>query len=203
LNGYVPRPAWADEKYDKAQVNTSMLGATSIGWYSCSSSQQSIVNNAIANAKTEINNCRTYMGKWCDNAYVTIFGSYIGSSPSRWTRVKNTYNYMNDRINSNFQIHCAPSGCGDPPCYAYVYPSDSGFRIHLCGKFWAAPATSGYDTQFGVMIHEFSHFSSVGATDDHQYGRTSCVNMATHSPSLAVDNADSYEYFAEDRPRCG
>jgi len=200
LVGYVPRPAWADEKYDNPQVNTSILHTTSITWNYCSLAQQNTVNTAIANAKTQITNVRTYLSRYCDSNYVTIFGRHLGTT--RWSKVSTTYTNMNTRINSNFQIHCQPSSCGDPPCYAYVYQTDSTYRIHLCGKFWAAPASSGVDTQFGVLVHELSHFSTVGYTEDYQYGRTGCVNLAVSNPDLAVSNADNYEYFAEDHPVC-
>jgi len=204
LVGYVSRPAWADEKFDNVHNTTSILHTTSVTWVSCSSSQQATVNTAIQNAKTQITNCRNYFGYGiCDSAYVRYFGSYIGSSPSRWNTVKTTFANMDARINSAFSVNCAPANCGIPPCYAYVYPTDASYTIYLCGKTWAAPADAAMDTQWGVLVHELSHFSTVGYTNDYQYGLDACLNLAKVNPTQSVANADSHEYFAEYKPvRC-
>jgi peptidyl-Lys metalloendopeptidase len=50
------------------------------------------------------------------------------------------------------------------------------------------------------MIHEMSHFNVVAGTEDHAYGQTAAAQLAVSSPSKAVDNADSHEYFAENTP---
>jgi len=45
-----------------------------------------------------------------------------------------------------------------------------------------------------------SHFNVVAGTDDHVYGQSGAASLAISNPSLAVDNADSHEYFAENTP---
>lgn len=55
-------------------------------------------------------------------------------------------------------------------------------------------------TQAGTLVHESSHFTANGGTDDHAYGQTACKSLALSSPANAVDNADSHEYFAENTP---
>jgi peptidyl-Lys metalloendopeptidase len=54
--------------------------------------------------------------------------------------------------------------------------------------------------QSGTLIHESSHFTRNGGTDDNTYGQSSCKSLAISSPADAVDNADSHEYFAENNP---
>lgn len=54
--------------------------------------------------------------------------------------------------------------------------------------------------QSGTLIHESSHFTSNGGTDDHTYGQSSCKSLAISDPNSAIDNADSHEYFAENNP---
>ena len=46
-----------------------------------------------------------------------------------------------------------------------------------------------------------AHVSSQnGGTDDIVYGQSSAKSLAKSSPSQAVQNADSHEYFAENNP---
>ena len=71
--------------------------------------------------------------------------------------------------------------------------------IYLCGAFWEAP-NIGTDSRAGTLIHESSHFTLNGGTDDYAYGQTSCKALAISSPSRAIMNADSHEYFAENNP---
>jgi len=127
---------------------------------------------------------------------------YYTSVPSRWAYVKQGYVNELARLNSYFAIDCAPSACQVPANWAYVYPTDSYYTIHLCGKFWTSPADLGWDTKWGVLIHELSHFQYIRATGDHAYGYASCTTLAYNSPATAIQNADSYEYFAESRPTC-
>ena len=77
-------------------------------------------------------------------------------------------------------------------------PDDFG-KIYLCGAFWAAPNT-GTDSRAGTLIHESSHFTLNGGTADNAYGQTACRALAKSSPSKAIMNADSHEYFAENNP---
>ena len=86
------------------------------------------------------------------------------------------------------------AGCNED-CYAFVYPTKP-YEIFLCNQFWTAPDT-GTDSKFGTLIHEMSHFYVVAGTDDHVYGQTACLSLAETDAVLAVDNADSHEYFAE------
>jgi hypothetical protein len=71
--------------------------------------------------------------------------------------------------------------------------------IYVCSGFWNA-AVTGTDSRAGTLIHEISHFTVVASTEDHVYGPSGAMNLATSNPALAVDNADNHEYFAENTP---
>jgi len=77
-------------------------------------------------------------------------------------------------------------------------PDDFG-SVYLCGAFWNAPET-GTDSKAGTLIHETSHFTENGGTQDYAYGQTNCKSLATSSPDEAIFNADSHEYFTENNP---
>jgi len=105
-------------------------------------------------------------------------------------------------------VHCeeiAPDGCG-PREYAFVF-SDRPYHLHLCPSFFGLPSLgalrpgtrrSDFGTREGTIIHEMSHFLHVAGTEDHCYSRRECASMARRAPQLAIDNADSFQYFAED-----
>ena len=124
--------------------------------------------------------------------YTTWFGA---PDSGRFNTVSNHYN----SIRSAFQSAPIVVDCAcDEPYYAYVY-ANQPYRIYVCNAFWSAPAT-GTDSKAGTLVHEMSHFNVVAATDDHVYGQNGCKNLANSSPNLAVENADSHEYFAENTP---
>lgn len=54
--------------------------------------------------------------------------------------------------------------------------------------------------QAGTIIHESSHFTKNGGTNDYVYGQSAAKSLALSNPSRAVMNADSHEYFAENNP---
>jgi Lysine-specific metallo-endopeptidase len=108
--------------------------------------------------------------------------------------------------------------------YAFVYPGieERGKfekTVHLGKAFW----TADDKTRAGTLIHEVSHFLSVGGTDDvgsqrkdrnavdfpgkspskygspAAYGGARAARLAISNPSLALKNADSFEFFIEGR----
>lgn len=90
--------------------------------------------------------------------------------------------------------------------YANVL-ADQPYRVNLCSAFFAQPSMQGivpgsgeFDnvTREGTIIHEISHFEVVSGTEDHCYTRSVCPGMARTDPNLAIENADSFQYFAED-----
>lgn len=87
----------------------------------------------------------------------------------------------------------------DPPqdgTYAYVYAGDQEHKIYLDSAFDSAPAT-GEDSKAGVLAHEMSHFSDVGGTEDHVYGKDGAQALAQKNPASALNNADNFEYYVE------
>ena len=98
-----------------------------------------------------------------------------------------------------------PDGCATGE-YAYVY-SDRPYHMHLCPSFFELPSMRGlrpgtrrsdFGTREGTIVHELSHFVTVAETHDHCYSRTDCSLMAIDAPELAIENADSFQYFTED-----
>jgi peptidyl-Lys metalloendopeptidase len=80
--------------------------------------------------------------------------------------------------------------------YAYVSP-DKSFVITLGYFFFNAPE-SGFSSKPGVLVHELSHFTLAGATQDPDiYGPDAAKSIALSNPEKAISNAENIEYFVE------
>ncbi|KAH9478705.1 Peptidyl-Lys metalloendopeptidase [Psilocybe cubensis] len=160
----------------------------------CSSSQQSALVSAASAAQSYAASSLSYLKSHTSatTRYTTWFGTYTAA---RYSTVLSQYTKINSNTFSSFTFDCT---CTDSGTYAYVYPDTFG-HVYLCGAFWSAP-TTGTDSKGGTIIHESSHFTSNGGTDDNAYGQSACKSLAKSNPDSAVDNADSHEYFSENNP---
>jgi len=74
--------------------------------------------------------------------------------------------------------------------WGYVRPWDSS-HISVTESFFNSNLS--VDQQASILIHEGTHFSSVGGLSDHAYGR---IGFTLLDASRRVQNADNYAYFA-------
>lgn len=175
------------------RVKVAAAAAVSITYRGCASSEQTALKQAVSNAAQYSQKSETWLAANPSGggAYSTWFGTY---NSSRFTRVTSAYSRITSELTSKtVTLDCT----SDEDYYAYVYPNEP-YVIYLCNAFWTAPAT-GTDSKAGTLVHESSHFTVNGGTDDHAYGQTAAKQLARSNPSNAVDNADNYEYFAESR----
>ncbi|KAI1786570.1 metalloprotease, partial [Ganoderma leucocontextum] len=160
----------------------------------CSSSEQSALNTAAPSAQSYAASAQSYLESHTSSTtrYTTWFGTYTSS---RHSTAQSHFTNINSHDYTTFTYDCT---CTDSDTYAYVYPDDFGV-IYLWGAFWDAPNT-GTDSRAGTLIHEASHFTVNGGTQDYVYGQTAAKSLAQSTPSEAVFNADNHEYFAENNP---
>ena len=165
----------------------------------CSAARQGILKNALVEAVKIATDARdalvnaSHCGEVTGRRYAEWFGAY---SAGRYGKVRDHFSKIVDALNNQtITFFC---DCEEANTYAFVNPTKP-YEIHLCGAFWNAPL-SGTDSQGGTIVHETSHFNVVAGTDDHQYGQSGCRTLANSRPDDAIDNADSHEYFAENRP---
>ncbi|WP_157432789.1 MULTISPECIES: M35 family metallo-endopeptidase [unclassified Actinoplanes] len=167
--------------------------AVTLTYRGCTTSEKTALKLAVSNAATFSQKSTTWLAANPSGggAYATWFGAY---SSSRFNRVTSAYNKITGELTGKtVTLDCTST----EDYYAYVYP-DEPYIIYLCNAFWTAPAT-GTDSKAGTLVHESSHFTVNGGTDDHVYGQTAARQLAASNPGNAVDNADNYEYFAESR----
>jgi peptidyl-Lys metalloendopeptidase len=161
----------------------------------CDATQQSTLLNAVNAASAMADDSVAYLGGTAPSGtprYSTWFGAF---SSSGWNQAQTQFIAIKDGFDTKpltLDCSCKKS------YYAYVYPTKP-YVIYVCNAFWNAPMT-GTDSKGGTLVHEMSHFTVVADTDDHAYGHTNCKNLAKSNPSLALNNADSHEYFAENTP---
>jgi len=156
--------------------------------YPCSNTEWNIIQNAASNLRPLITTATALVNQGNTPTYVEWFGAY---NANRWGTAEEVLRYVQ---NNNVVDYACDDRAG---VYAYVYPTDTTHTIYVCSAFWNAYPIGGWDTQAGTLLHELSHFNNIGATRDHAYGTGACRNLAINNPNNAVNNADSFEYFAE------
>ncbi|KAK0451127.1 peptidyl-Lys metalloendopeptidase [Armillaria borealis] len=173
-----------------AVARRSNLGKR-ISYNGCTSSRQTTLVSAAAAAQTYAQGSYDYLSSHTASTtrYVTWFGTYTSA---RHSTVLSHYSNMLAHPYADYEYDCT---CTESDVYAYVYPSEFG-TIYLCSVFWQT-TTTGTDSRGGTLIHESSHFTIIGSTDDYVYGQSAAKSLASSNPSEAIENADNHEYFAE------
>ena len=82
---------------------------------------------------------------------------------------------------------------------AYFRKSNDPTRVDvlgICSLFFRLNET-GLNSKPGTIGHELSH--GYGNTEDHGYGINECIILAKNEPEKAIENADSYQYYLEEK----
>ncbi|QRW06914.1 peptidyl-Lys metalloendopeptidase [Ceratobasidium sp. AG-Ba] len=178
---------------------TPNLSKRAVSFTGCNPTQQSQIAEA-ATASDNYAEANAYLASISSGTarYTTWFGSFRAS---RYDTVVSHFNRIGtDATATNYDCTACRTepGINFATTFAYVDPSLPG-KINLCGQFWSAPIT-GTDSRAGTIVHENSHFTVNGGTDDHAYGQNDSQALAKSNPAQAVDNADNHEYFVENNP---
>ncbi len=193
IEGRLPRGTVVGPVFELSKQGSGTPSTQAVSFSSCTSSQTTTINSAIAAAKTMANSSVNYLNAGTQGSrYKKWFGTY---SSTRYATARSHFvNIKNALDTKPIVVDCS---CRES-YYAYVYPTQP-YKIYVCNAFWSAPMT-GTDSKGGTMVHELSHFNIVAATDDHAYGQSAAASLAISNPTRALDNADSHEYFAENTP---
>ncbi|KAE9580075.1 hypothetical protein CGMCC3_g3773 [Colletotrichum fructicola] len=94
------------------------------------------------------------------------------------------------------KMYCSDVGNFCANAAAYAQPGLDGYIV-LCENSFEVPVSGagcrGMDLAY-LMIHEATHLSEIGATDDVCYGYEGCVD--TISASQSLNNADTFAMYA-------
>jgi lysine-specific metallo-endopeptidase family protein len=156
-----------------------------------------VVSGGSATKKAAARKAHKNGYKLCVNALAglqnnTQYVEWLGAhTATRFKKVKKNFTTVKDFMESKqFTYDCSGDGCGTG-VYAYTYWGTT--TIWFCSEFWAAP-TTGSNSKAGTVLHEHTHSDAL--TDDIAYGEDDCRALAISSPSKAIKNADSHEYYA-------
>lgn len=200
-----PASVWIDGRVARGQKSQVMLdieamkraaaepAAASLSFNKCTTTQMTTITQAMSAGSAMASDSDAYMQRGViGTRYTKWFGT---NNATRVATVKSHFAAIKDAFaNKPVTVDC---GCKQN-YYAYVYPTQP-YKIYVCKAFWSAPMT-GTDSKGGTLVHEMSHFNVVAGTDDHVYGQSGAASLAISNPDLAVQNADSHEYFGENTP---
>ncbi|MDQ3773307.1 MAG: DUF4157 domain-containing protein [Pseudomonadota bacterium] len=143
-----------------------------------------MVDKALEVMASDTTERKDLLEKWCND-----------SSVSTVWRVRAGFQRLRRGITTSFKFECEHKGewFYDHFCdsaYAYVR-GYVGFRVHLCEHMFGRPAPEMAKT----IVHECSHMFDF--TDDEEYCPSSGCPKSLDRWD-AIDNADSYAWFAYD-----
>jgi len=122
---------------------------------------------------------------------------WFGQNGDHLEKVEQAYRNIENLLCQNLNGSGARAKCMYKCSYfAYVYPSDSSFTIHLC-KAWFRARPTGRDSKFGTVVHESAHFYKVYGTNDFGYGCYNAQRLAKSDTYRARHNSDNMEYDVE------
>ncbi len=163
------------------------------------------IEKAIAAQRQMLLNRKADLAKWNNDAKGDFFGAFGDDTDA----MKQTISDRVDRelaLNSKLTVdNFAPAAVAKDGRYAYVHPDDADHTIFLDKAFWEAPMT-GENSKGGTLCHEMSHFTDIGGTQDFfkdynggnvVYGVKNSSALSEARPDLAMQHADSFEYYCE------
>ena len=159
--------------------------------------EQKSAKSALKIAAKMTNNAQIRIGGKRRGRYKTWFDTNYSSAnataKTRFNKVKKGWVKVHDVFQSKrIYFDCSAR---NESYYAEVDTSDGKYKLKLGKDFWTAAGT-GRDSKGGAIVHEISHEEVY--TDDHVYGEADAKQLAQNDATKAVDNADNWEYYAED-----
>jgi len=154
----------------------------------------SLVQRALEDQRVMLRTKASELKRWNTNdqaAFAKWFG--VSSEEARQQIHQRVLRVL--EVNKNYSVGNFRRARHRAGVYAYVYADKPG-QIYVDDKF-ITQRPSGEDSRAGTITHEMSHFLIVSGTKDHAYGTADCKTLARQSPSLAMNNADNFEFWAE------
>ncbi|XP_011407670.2 PREDICTED: uncharacterized protein LOC105314929 [Amphimedon queenslandica] len=134
----------------------------------------------------------TAKGKVGDNITIstTWFGAY---DAGRTAEAKEVYTDINNGLSTTAVTYYNNGPDCEADEYAYVW-SNIKDTVYLCNLYYniQTSCSTSAESKEGTLLHEWSH--SFGDTEDYEYGRTDCKDLAQNNPDRAVNNADNFAY---------
>lgn len=159
----------------------------SVVYNGCNREQQQKLGAALTHADIKLTEL---LHKFDRGELGDYIAAWFGTNEPR--KIRDRYQRIRNMLDRPRTLVLA---CEERNCDHDLFGYAQGNSISVCPDFFASDRNSGYDSQAGTLIHEFSH--SYADTDDHAYGTGDARILAHEHPEQALSNADSYQYLFE------
>lgn len=170
----------------------------------CSDEQKVELSDALSHAQAIAASAHEYLEavgedqRSFDEAYMTWFGSY---NAWRYSKVSTSFSKIHTALaGQSVAFEC---GCGPDAAGRELVPgtSDSN-KIGVCDDFWSAPL-SGFNSRGGALVGAVSQLGGTAGAEDLASNSMLSMKLATEDPVKAIQNAESYRFFAEQEKEAG
>lgn len=155
-----------------------------------------LIRNAALKLSERFLSLRYYVRN--DQTYRKWFGVWNSVRAARV--VKGLRGIDSQRHCKRYEIYTTLNGC-EPDTIAWfkISPDENYYSAcNLCPRYFSLPF-EGRDSQVGTLAHELSHGYGGNPGADEVYQVDPCLDLAKNFPDLAVQNADNYQFYLEDR----
>lgn len=128
-------------------------------------------------------------------SYVRWFGAW---DQGRYDTVRRHYQDVGTALRDDVWTYDGAGASCASNTIAYTHKNSR--TVYFCPLFWPLSAM-GATSKATVLLHECTH--AVSGTNDYAYGQSVCLALAKSDPAKAVENADSYLFFASENAESG
>ncbi|HEX7686428.1 MAG TPA: M35 family metallo-endopeptidase [Burkholderiaceae bacterium] len=166
------------------------------------------ITQALAGQRQMLLDKKAALARWNDAdqaAFQKSFGTTTDAAKATIAGRIDRMLDLNSKMTVDNFVLADPSKAGR---FAFVHRDDMTHTVNIDGEFYDSPMT-GIDSKPGALSHEMSHFTDIGDTfdkfdgynaDKPVYGPDASHLLAQTRPDLALQHADSFEYYLEGAP---
>lgn len=177
--------------------------AVAATYHSCTNAQTASIYNAVGETMAYTRDSYRYasdMTAAASDRFTTWFGkdnaSFFNGTTSRYDAIVSTMKTLAEFDLTQLTYDCGT--CVRDDVYGRVFVQQPSI-VYLCKPFWKAPLT-GSNSQAGNLLSLVAQIRDGAGLSTFATERLTCEKLALESPNLAVQNAASYQFFAENTP---
>ncbi|RXW18263.1 hypothetical protein EST38_g7593 [Candolleomyces aberdarensis] len=172
-------------------------------YHSCSNQQIASLYNAVGETMAYARSSYAYAADntaGASDRFTTWFGrdnaSFFNTTTSRYAAIVANFKALASYDFTKLTYDCGT--CSRDDVYGSVFLQQPSI-VYLCKPFWKAPLTGSY-SQAGTLLSLVAQNRDVAGLSTFATEKLTCQRLAIDSPNLAVQNAASYQFFAENSP---
>ncbi|EJD37460.1 deuterolysin M35 metalloprotease [Auricularia subglabra TFB-10046 SS5] len=166
----------------------------------CTKENTTVIENVLNNANVLVRDATKELASHSFETATPRYQTWFGAPTfKRYSQVSSVFGGLNETSFADYTYECVDAArcAGVDDGDAFTRP-DAINHFFICPAFFAVkPNPDGSETQPGILVHLATHWDTTGSTGHQATGVDSSRLLAKSNPELAVTNADSFEYFAE------